>query len=177
MWLANGSPHAILTNVLTKDLDAKEAPMKVNPELVKTGLKTTAAVIACLNSEEMYLNPTLYNLLCCGVESGKLKCGTKQSPSSLRRLMTVAHEAHLRLELCLALTRQRFHKKPNTILQKERKLQWKKFCVIVYNDRDRNAEAAEQARLRGVGVHLGYANVGEVADADLKEPLVDKRFY
>ena len=91
--------------------------------------------------------------------------------------MTVAHEAHLRLELCLALTRQRFHKKPNTILQIERKLQWRKFCVTVYNDRDRNAEAAEQARLRGVGVHLGHANVGEVADADFKEPLVDKRFY
>ena len=113
VWLANGSPHAIVTNVLTKDLDAKEAPMKVNPELVKTGLKTTAAVIACLKSEEMYLNPTLYNLLCCGVESGKLKCGTKQSPSSVRRLMTVAHEAHLRLELYLALKRQRYSKKPN----------------------------------------------------------------
>jgi len=177
VWLANGSPHAIVTNVLTKDLDEKEAPMKVNPELVKTGLKTTAAVIACLKSEEMYLNPTLYNLLCCGVESGKLKGGRKQSPSSLRRLMTIAHEAHLRLELCLALSRQRYNKKPNTILQKERKVQWKKFCVTVYNDRERNADAAEQARLRGVGVHLDHANVGEVADADFKEPLVDKRFY
>jgi hypothetical protein len=35
VWLANGSPHAIVTNVLTKDLDAKEAPMKVHPEIVK----------------------------------------------------------------------------------------------------------------------------------------------
>ncbi len=57
VWLANGSPHAIVTNVLTQDLDAKEATMKVNPELVKTGLKTTAAVIACLKSEEMILKP------------------------------------------------------------------------------------------------------------------------
>jgi hypothetical protein len=92
----------------------------------------------------MYLNPALYNLLCCGVESGKLKCGTKQKPSSLRLLMTVAHEAHLRLELYLALSRQRYSKTPNLNIFVERKLQWEKFCEIVYNDRNLNAEAARR---------------------------------
>ena len=62
--------------------------------------------------------------------------------------MTVAHEAHLRLELYLALSRQRYNKKPNITLSVKRKLQWEKFCEIVYNDRNRNAEAAEEARLR-----------------------------
>ena len=148
VWLANDSPYAIVTNVITKDLDVKEAPMIVHPDIVKTGLNTVEDVRACLQSEEMYLNPALYDLLCCGVESGKLKCGTKQKPSSLRRLMTVAHEAHLRLELYLALSRQRYNKKPNIALSIERKLLWEKFCEIVYNDRNRNAEAAEEARLR-----------------------------
>jgi hypothetical protein len=51
------------------------------------------------------------------------------------------------------------------------------FCERVYNDRNRNAEAAEQARLRGVGVNVEDANVGEVAVAEDTKPLVDKRFY
>jgi hypothetical protein len=91
--------------------------------------------------------------------------------------MTVAHESHLRLQLYLALSRQRYNKKPNITLCIERKLQWEKFCVIVYNDRNRNAEAAEQARLRGVGVNVGDDNVGEVAVVEVTKPLIDKRFY
>ena len=82
VWLAKSSPYTIVTNVLTKDLDANEGPMTVHPDLVKTGLNTVEDVRACLRSDEMYLNPALYNLLCCGVESGKLKGGTKQKRSS-----------------------------------------------------------------------------------------------
>ena len=177
VWLAKSSPYAIVTNVLTKDLDANEGPMTVHPDLVKTGLNTVEDVRACLRSDEMYLNPALYNLLCCGVESGKLKGGTKQKRSSLRQLMTVAHEAHLRLELYLALTRQRFNKKSNKILATERKVEWKAFCELVFNDRKRNAEAAEEARLRGVGVLVGAANVDKDADEEVAEPLVDERYF
>ena len=177
VWLAKSSPYAIVTNVLTKDLDANEGPMTVHPDLVKTGLNTVEDVRACLRSDEMYLNPALYNLLCCGVESGKLKGGTKQKRSSLRQLMTVAHEAHLRLELYLALTRQRFNKKSNIVLSKERKVEWLAFCELVFNDRKRNAEAAEEARLRGVGVLVGAANVDKDADEEVAEPLVDERYF
>jgi hypothetical protein len=46
VWLSNGSPHAIVINVLTKDLDLKEAPMKVHPEIVNTGWKTVADATA-----------------------------------------------------------------------------------------------------------------------------------
>ena len=177
VWLAKSSPYAIVTNVLTKDLDANEGPMTVHPDLVKTGLNTVEDVRACLRSDEMYLNPALYNLLCCGVESGKLKGGTKQKRSSLRQLMTVAHEAHLRLELYLALSRQRFNKKSNIVLSKERKVEWEAFCELVFNDRNRNAEAAEEARLRGVGVLVGAANVDKDADEEVAEPLVDERYF
>ncbi len=149
--------------------------MKVNMELVKTGLTTVAHVRACLKSEEMYLNPTMYNLFCCGLESGKLKGGKKQSPSSLRCLITVAHEAHLRLELFLTLKRQRYFKKPNHDDAKKRKLMWEQFCEIVYNDRSRNAEAAELARLQGHGV--GNAAVDEVAAEEEAKSLVNKKYF
>ena len=175
VWLSNKSPHWLVTNVITTDLDTKQADMKVNMELVKTGLTTVEDVRDCLKSDEMYLNPALYNLLCCGLESGKLKNGKKQSPSSLRCLITVAHEAHLRLELYLALKRQRYHKKPNTINSAARKLQWEAFCEIVFNDRFRNAEAAELARLAGQGV--GYVVNDEVDDEDEPKSLVNKKYF
>ena len=175
VWLSNNSPHSIVTNVINTDLDKKQADMKVNPALVASGLATVQDVRDCLKSEEMYLNPALYNLLCCGLESGKLKNEKKQGLSSLRCLITVAHEAHLRLELYLALKNQRYHKKPNTTNKTRRTLMWEQFCELVYNDRFRNAEAAELARLQGHGV--GYA-VDEVDDEE--EPtksLVNKKYF
>ena len=174
VWLSNNSPHSIVTNVTNTDLDKKQADMKVTPVLVASGLATVKDVRACLKSEEMYLNPALYNLLCCGLESGKLKNGKKQGRSTLRLLITVAHEAHLRLELYLALRRQRYHKKPNTTNKQKRTLMWDQFCESVYNDRSRNAEAAELARLQGHGV--GYA-VDEVDVEEEPKSLVNKKYF
>jgi hypothetical protein len=152
--------------------------MRVNTVVVKTGLTTVADVRNCLKSEAMYLNPALYNLFCCGLESGKLKCGKKQSPSSLRCLITVAHEAHLRLELFLTLKRQRYHKKPNHSDSAKRKLLWEQFCELVYNDRFRNAEAAELARLQGHGVgNAAVGEVGEVAAEEETTSLVNKKYF
>jgi hypothetical protein len=174
VWLSNNSPHSLVTNVLNTDLDKKQADMKVTPALVASGLTTVKDVRDCLKSEELYLNPALYNLLCCGLESGKLKNGKKQGPSSLRCLITVAHEAHLRLELYLALRRQRYHKKPNTDHSTARKLQWEALCEIVFEDRLRNAEAAELARLAGKG--MGNA-VDEVDDEEEPKSLVNKKYF
>jgi hypothetical protein len=149
--------------------------MKVHPDIVKTGLKTAADVRGCLKSEEMYLNLAMYNLMCCGLESGKLKNSTKQqSRSSLRCLVTVAHEAHIRLELFLALKRQRYHKKPNTDHAKRRKKIWEAFCDIVFNDRERNAETAEQARRPGNGV--ANEDNADIVEAEGK-PLCNKKYW
>ena len=177
VWLSNSSPHALVINVISADLDKKDGPMKVHPDIVKTGLKTPAEVRACLKSEEMYLNPAMYNLLCCGLESGKLKNGKKhQSRSSLRCLVTVAHEAHIRLELYLALKRQRYHKKPNTTHAKTRIQMWESFCDIVFNDRERNAETAEQARLAGIGVG-NEDNAETVKEPEPVKSLCKKKYW
>ena len=174
VWLTNKSPHWLVTNVIYSDLDTKEADMVVNPALMASGLTTVKHVRDCLRSCFLYLNPALYNLLCCGLESGKLKNGKKQGFSSLRCLITVAHEAHLRLELFLALKRQRYHKKPNKSLGRDRKLMWEKLCEIVFEDRSCNAEAAERERLEGHGV--GYT-VDEVDDEDEPKSLVNKKYF
>jgi hypothetical protein len=175
VWLSNSSPHALVINVISTDLDKKEAPMKVHPDIVKTGLKTPAEVRTCLKSEEMYLNPAMYNLMCCGLENGKLKNGKKYlSRSSLRCLVTVAHEAHIRLELYLALKRQRYHIKPNTSHAERRIKMWEAFCDIVFNDRERNAETAEQARLAGNGV--GNEDNADIVEAEVKS-LCNEKYW
>ena len=178
VWLQNSSPHALVINVISADLDKKDGPMKVHPDIFKTGVLTVDELRTCLKSEEMYLNPAIYNLMCCGLESGKLKNAKKhQTRSSLRCLVTVAHEAHIRLELYLALKRQRYHKKPNTIPAVRRIKMWEAFSEIVFNDRERNAETAEQARLAGHGV----GGVGNEDNAGtVEEPvksLCNKKYW
>ena len=92
IWLTCGSPYAIATNATKSDLKKKDKPMKVSAAVVESGLKTTEDVRKCLKSENMYLNPVLYDLICSGLESGKLKNTPKlKQPSTLRRLITVAH--------------------------------------------------------------------------------------
>jgi hypothetical protein len=73
MWLKNNSPLQLVRNCLESDLNVLEAPMEVCPALVTTKLTTVAQVRACLKSNEMYLNPIMYRLLCEGIESGQLK--------------------------------------------------------------------------------------------------------
>jgi hypothetical protein len=115
IWLTCGSPHAIVVNVTTPDLTKNNLPMKVSPAVVASGLLTVEDVQACLHSKKMYLNPVLYDLLCSGIESGKLKHYPKaKKPSTLRKLITIAHEAHLRLELWFSLGKQEYHHDPST---------------------------------------------------------------
>ena len=51
---------------------------------------------------------------------------------------------------------------------------WEQFCELVYNDRSRNAEAAELARLQGHGV--GSA-VDEVDVEEEPKSLVNKKYF
>jgi hypothetical protein len=87
--------------------------MKFSAAVVQSGLQTVEDVRACLKSSNMYLNPVLYDLSCSGIESGKLKNYPKaKQPSTLRRLTTIAHEAHIRLELFFTFGEQKFYHDP-----------------------------------------------------------------
>ena len=109
IWLTCGSEYAIVTNVTRSDLKKKDKPMKISKAVFESGLTTVDDVRKCLRSKDMYLNPVLYNLICSGIESGKLKNAPKlKQPSTLPRLLTIAHEAHLRLELFFSLEEQRY---------------------------------------------------------------------
>ena len=153
--------------------------MQVSPEIAKSGLTTIDALRDCIKSDEMYLNPALYNLLCAGVESGKLKNGSKTTvPSALPRLLTEAHEAHIRLELFLALKRQRYGKNSGKDEGIRRKKMWEAFCEVVHSDRERNASSAEKARREAAGnATEDNAELLDDDDADNVKPLVNNNYF
>jgi hypothetical protein len=50
-------------------------------------------------SPSMYTHPALFDLFCAGLESGRLRSTKKMDMSPIEQVITVAHEAHFRLEL------------------------------------------------------------------------------
>jgi hypothetical protein len=137
LWLGNNSPFAIATNCLTTDLNKKQGEMKLNDAIIASGLQTVGAVRKCLKSNVMYRNTALYNLICAGIESGKVKrLGNKQNPTTTSSLMTVAHEANIRLELHYNLKKQSARHIPHsTDHGLERAETWHLFMNLVYEDR------------------------------------------
>jgi hypothetical protein len=127
----------------------------------------------------VYLNPVLYDLLCSGIESGKLKHYPKaKKPSTLRSLITIAHEAHLRLELWFTLGEQKFAHDPSTSHGEKRIRMWKKMLTIVKADRDRNAEEAEKTRSSGAS-SSDNVNMGDESNDDEApgKPKLDPMYY
>jgi hypothetical protein len=180
IWLTCGAPNAIVVNVTKTDIKKKDRPMKVVEAVVQSGLPTVEDVRACLKSANMYLNPVVYDLLCSGIESGKLKNYPKaKQPSTLPRLVTIAHEAHIRLELFFSLEEQKFCHDPSTDHGLKRIRMWKKLLHRVKSDREKNGEQAELKR-RACAPSSYDVNVGDDSDDDdeaPKKPRIDPMFY
>jgi hypothetical protein len=61
--------------------------------------ETVSNLRKAIASPKMYTYPLLFDLFCAGLESEKLR-STKPMPiSRIEQVITVAHEAHFRLEL------------------------------------------------------------------------------
>ena len=180
IWLTCGAPNAIVVNVTKTDIKKKDRPMKVVEAVVQSGLPTVEDVRACLKSANMYLNPVVYDLLCSGIESGKLKNYPKaKQPSTLPRLVTIAHEAHIRLELFFSLGEQKFSHDPSTDHGLKRIRMWKKLLHRIKSDREKNGEQAELKR-RACAPSSYDVNVGDDSDDDdeaPKKPRIDPMFY
>ena len=176
IWLTCNSPYAIVTYVTRSDLKKKDKPMKVSKVVVDSGLKTVRDVRACLKSADMYQNPVLYNLICSGIESGKLKNTPKlKNLSTLPRLLTVAHEAHLRLELFFSLEEQKYHHDPSIVHTAQRIRMWEKLLDTVVSDRERNGPQAELTRYGGVPV--SNSNAGDDSASSVSKPRIDPKYY
>lgn len=179
LWLSNNSPHTMVRNCIEQDLNVLVAPMEVSPALADSGLNTVPQVRACLKSSAMYTNPVMYRLLCEGVESGLLKQTTEQDPTTISKLLTVAHEANIRVELYFALRSQRYRHTPADTQKIVRTKKWNTFCHLVKLDRAANEAAATQARLGagGVGGHNGEDGDDDDDDDAANVETIDPSFY
>jgi hypothetical protein len=179
LWLANDSKFTLVTNVVKNDLQKTGGDMKLNPAIVATGIATVEQLRDLMKSDAMYCNPAVYNLFCGGLESGKItKLQKPEGPTSIKRLLTGAHEANLRLELYYALEKKSFGHTPSHDHSGNRADLWREFGQLVYDNRRNNEEAATLAR-RG-GVPEGASEDDDDDDDDDDEdaaPPCDPKFY
>jgi hypothetical protein len=150
-WLSVSSPFHLATNVLCSELpinitDAQ--PMQFSDELIASGLETIQELRDLLKSSNMYNNEVVYSRLCEGLESGNLKQSEKVNPASISKLITIGHEAHFRLELWFALSRQKYAYHPNKAYNFMRKAEWNVFLELVYLDRKINETKAHLDRMQ-----------------------------
>ena len=148
IWLSNSSRFSLAFNALdTKINENDEAEITLSPAVKASGLNSIAELRELLRSPVMYKNATVFDLFCLGIESGQLKMARTTAPTRLQKLITIAHEAHFRLELWFALSKQGFRHKTTSAWNDKRKDYWDEFCKLVAKDRRDNEETASTDRL------------------------------
>ena len=95
----------------------------------------------------MYKNEVLYRKWIEGLESGSIKGIPPCKPNRIGKLLTVVAEAHIRLELWLALAKRSFRHSPALEDQIDRRRKWKDLARLVFKDREDNADAAHSLRM------------------------------
>ena len=123
----------------------------------------------------MYKNEVLYGKWLVGLESGIIRGIPPSKPKRIGKLITIAAEAHIRLELWLALAKRSFRHSPALEEKIERRIKWKELARLVHKDKDRtdNADAAHDLRLSKLP---DSAANGEAPPARDDSPLLDN-FY
>jgi hypothetical protein len=108
VWLNVSSPYSFATNALESDTQNEKNPnIELTPRVQHSGISTVAQLRELIRSPAMYRNAEIFDLFCSGLESGILKMARQKSPTPLHKLITIAHEAHFRLEnlACFIKTR------------------------------------------------------------------------
>ena len=113
-----------------------------------TSLKSVKDLRNLLFSERMYTNPIIFEKFCSGIESGELRDAPVRRRASIDEYLTIAFEAHFRLELWYALSYYGFTHEMSVSHTEERKKYWKQLCQIVQNDRFHNLATAWDKRKR-----------------------------
>ena len=112
-----------------------------------SGVEGIDELRALLRSDAMYKNSTVFTLFCQGLESGELKHSKRLQPTTIGCLITIAHEAHFRLELWYTLSKVGFSHSSKVTHIAKRKENFLAFCKLAKKDRLDNEAAAFAQRL------------------------------
>jgi len=125
-----------------------------------------------LYGPNMYNYEKLFDLFCAGLESGRFR-GTDEMPMSpIENLITVAHEAHFRLELWYALTAQSFRHDTARLACEERAEKHRNLCMLVQQDRRDNGTLAFKSRNSTRATNDDDSKISDDSDEG-----VDSQFY
>ena len=128
------------------DLISEPRTIKLSEALTEEGFEDITDLRKLLFSDKMYLNQTVYDFFCEGLESGQFKNTVSHDKATISDLITPAHEAHFRAELYFALPVPEF-RHPITKAHGLRRLKlWQKFLPLVKKDRADNESNATAIR-------------------------------
>ena len=143
LFLNHDSEYALITNyeVGSGSPTTGEQEMGISKSLTPE-FETVQDLRKALCSPKMYTYPLLFDLFCAGLESGKLR-STKAMPlSRIEQIITVAHEAHFRLELWFSLRGGNYSHNSSNHSIGERRMKFGEICRFVNQDRHENADKA-----------------------------------
>jgi len=155
IWVNSYSKFAIAYTYIpdSKDTSEDEPDEGIHEVLTITetvrdsGIGGIEELRALLRSDAMYKNSVVYSLFCQGLESGELKHSKRLPPTTISSLITIAHEAHFRLELWFSLSKPDFAHTSKVTHMTKRKELFLAFCKFVKQDRLDNEAQAHAQRL------------------------------
>jgi hypothetical protein len=94
----------------------------------------------------MYQDKVLFDLFCNGIEKGNFRQAKRRPYKPLHELMTKAHEAHFRVELCFSLSQKCYRHINSPSLYKERITMFNHVIKSVREGRSKWLEGATENR-------------------------------
>lgn len=122
-------------------------PPRLTSDVRDSGLEEVGDLRQLLYSNKLYTNKTVYAKWTEGLESGKLRSTKFMEPGPISKTITIAHEAHFRLDLYLALQKRGYRHAAGHPEAKSRKKMWSKLLKLVDEDRNANGDAAHAQRM------------------------------
>jgi hypothetical protein len=133
----------LVENVLSAD--APKGPMKLSPRMAAE-FDTVADLQKAILSNHMYTHEALYDVFSAGLEHGKLRGMQPRTPCPVTSMLTIAHEAHFRLEIASCLERQGFRHPLGLTASQLRSKRFAGLCKLIHEDRANNGVNAWDTR-------------------------------
>ena len=144
IWLTKDSPHCFAHGCLNFEKGANAESQAQLARDLKKEFEDVRALRKALMSSTMYTHPNLFDKWCGGVESGNFRLNAAHPRAKPSTYVTIAHEAHFRLEMWYALKHYGYQHPINMQHNVDRREKWKICMANVQEDRANNEVKAFQ---------------------------------
>ena len=128
----------------------------------------------------MYTKPNIFHRFCSAIESGSLKGTTARKCGTPSTYLTVAAEAHFRVEIWFSLAQFGYNHSTGAEHGKYREDQWREMMELVFEDRKNNMNKAWETRKAmlegGEDAQQGCSSAEDTGPSE-DEGTVDKKYW